>query len=119
MADCVLFEEISAACGRRFGHATLNSSATLNTLSPVMIDRLGPMLTQWSNDPSIAGVVLDAVGDKAFCAGGNLQLLYASMKETPQGQDRNPRWQPATLAEVSESYVQSFLQPPHPLSDLI
>ena len=42
MQDCVLFDEIVTACGRRFGHATLNSAATLNALSLDMIDRLGP-----------------------------------------------------------------------------
>ncbi len=84
--DCVLFGEIVTACGRRFGHATLNSLPTLNALSLAMIDKLGPKLTEWAKDPGIVGVVLDAVGDKAFCAGGDLQLLYASMRETPEGQ---------------------------------
>lgn len=86
MEDCVLFGEFGTACGRRFGHATLNSSATLNALSLDMIKRLGPMLAQWANDAQIAGVVLDAVGDRAFCAGGDLQLLYASMRDTRDGQ---------------------------------
>ncbi|MEJ8814289.1 enoyl-CoA hydratase/isomerase family protein [Variovorax ureilyticus] len=86
MQRSVLFNEISTACGRRFGHATLNSPATLNALSLEMIDRLGPMLSLWADDANIAGVVIDSVGDKAFCAGGDLQLLYASMKETPPGE---------------------------------
>ena len=84
--DSVLFGEIATACGRRFGHATLNSAATLNALSLDMIDRLGPMLARWADDARIAGVVLDAVGDRAFCAGGDLQLLYASMRETKEGE---------------------------------
>lgn len=86
MPDCVLLDEILTACGRRLGHATLNSPATLNALSPEMIDRLGLALTRWANDPVVVGVVIDAVGEKAFCAGGDLQVLYASMKGTPQGQ---------------------------------
>ncbi len=32
--------------------------------------------------------------------------------------DRNPRWKPATLAEVTPIHIQSFIQPPHPLADL-
>ncbi|MDM0112288.1 enoyl-CoA hydratase/isomerase family protein [Variovorax sp. J22R133] len=86
MADCVLFDEISTACGRRFGHATLNSAATLNALSLDMIDRLGPMLATWAKDERVAGVVLDALGEKAFCAGGDLQHLYASMRDTAKGE---------------------------------
>ncbi len=84
--DCVLFEEIGTACGRRFGRATLHAPATLNALSLDMIDRLGPALARWAQDDGIAGVVLDATGDRAFCAGGDLQLLYASMRETPKGE---------------------------------
>ncbi|MCB4365545.1 enoyl-CoA hydratase/isomerase family protein [Hydrogenophaga taeniospiralis] len=79
----VRFEEIPTGCGRRFGRATLSSPGTLNALSLDMIDRLAPQLTQWANDPRIALVVLDAEGDRAFCAGGDLQQLYASMRSTP------------------------------------
>ncbi|RZL92299.1 MAG: enoyl-CoA hydratase/isomerase family protein [Variovorax sp.] len=86
MKDCVLLGDIATAGGRLFGHATLNSAATLNALSLDMIDRLGPMLSEWANDARVAAVVLDAVGDKAFCAGGDLQLLYASMRDTAKGQ---------------------------------
>jgi hypothetical protein len=36
--------------------------------------------------------------------------------------DRNPRWRPATLDEVSPDLIEAHLQPrfdgPHPLSDL-
>lgn len=84
--DVVLFNEIETACGRRFVHATLNSPGTLNALSLDMIELLEPKFEQWAKDPKVIGVVLDAVGDKAFCAGGDLQMLYASMRETPSGQ---------------------------------
>lgn len=81
----VRFEEIPTACGRCFGRATLNSPGTLNALSLDMVDRLAPQLMQWARDPRIALVVLDAEGDRAFCAGGDLQRLYASMRSTPPG----------------------------------
>ena len=82
----VRFEEIPTACGRRCGRATLDAPTSLNALSLDMIDRLAPELTQWAQDPAIALVVLDASGDRAFCAGGDLQRLYASMRSTPPGE---------------------------------
>lgn len=84
--DVVLFSEIDTACGRVFARATLNSPPTLNALSLDMIELLEPKFAQWAKDPRVIGVVLDAVGDKAFCAGGDLQMLYASMRETPEGE---------------------------------
>lgn len=75
MNDCVLLREIPTACGRRFGHATLNVPATLNALSLEMIDRLAPQLDLWLADPEVVGVVLDGAGDRAFCAGGDVRAL--------------------------------------------
>lgn len=72
----VLFDTLRTASGHSFGHATLNAPATLNALSLPMIDLLAPQLAAWAADPAIAGVVLDAVGDRAFCSGGDVIALY-------------------------------------------
>jgi len=88
MTDSVLFEERPAACGRRFGVATLNAPASLNALSLAMVQLLTPMLRDWANDPAVAGVVLQAGGGKAFCAGGDLRELYQSMRR--HGSEPNP-----------------------------
>jgi len=85
MTDAVLFEEMPTASGRRFGVATLNSPATLNALSLAMVQLLTPALRDWAADPAIAGVVLRAEGDKAFCAGGDLRELYQSMLQCGAG----------------------------------
>jgi enoyl-CoA hydratase/carnithine racemase len=92
----VLFSTIGTASGHAFGRATLNAPASLNALSLPMIDRLAPQLEAWANDPAIAGVVLDAAGDKAFCAGGDVVGLYRSIRETAPGQV------PAMAAEFFE-----------------
>lgn len=85
MTDVVLLEEMPAAGGRRFGMATLNLPAALNALSLEMVQLLMPAFRQWATDPSIAGVVLQAAGEKAFCAGGDLRGLYQSMRECGAG----------------------------------
>lgn len=72
----VLFDTLRTASGHSFGRATLNAPATLNALSLPMIDLLAPRLAEWAADPAIAGVVLDAVGDRAFCSGGDVIALH-------------------------------------------
>lgn len=86
MDDCVRFSTIATASGHVFGRATLNAPATLNALSLAMIDRLAPQFEAWAGDPQVAGVMLDASGDKAFCAGGDVVALYRAIRETESGQ---------------------------------
>jgi enoyl-CoA hydratase/carnithine racemase len=79
MSEAVLFEELPAVHGYRIGIATLNVEKTLNALSLEMTDLLTARLTQWAADAGLAMVILQGHGDKAFCAGGDLQQLYRSM----------------------------------------
>lgn len=94
----VLFDERSAANGVRYGIATLNSPQTLNSLSLEMCHLLDAQLIQWERDPEIALVILQGQGEKAFCAGGDLQSLYRSMKEAPRGKP----WENAYAREFFE-----------------
>lgn len=82
----VLFDTISTASGHHFGRATLNAPASLNALSLPMVDLLHPQLQAWAQDTSIAGVLLDAAGDKAFCAGGDVVGLCQAIRALPPGQ---------------------------------
>lgn len=96
MSECVILREIPTACGRRFGHATLNAPGTLNALSLEMIDRLAPQFDAWVADPQIVGIVLDGAGDKAFCAGGDVRALYHAIREArTNGSHETPAVVPA------------------------
>jgi enoyl-CoA hydratase/carnithine racemase len=75
----VLFGTLTADNGRRIGMITLNAEKTLNALSLEMIDLITAQLEAWATDEGLAMVLLQAAGDKAFCAGGDLQNLYQSM----------------------------------------
>src|SRR3954452_13846225 len=86
MEDPILFDTIRTASGHTFGRATLNNPAVLNALSLPMIDLLDPQLAAWADDPQIAGVVLDAVGDRAFCAGGDVVAVYRAIRAAGPGQ---------------------------------
>lgn len=72
----MLFDTLSTPSGLRWGIATLNVPAALNALSPAMVEALASQLAHWATDPTVAGVWLQASGDKAFCAGGDLRQIY-------------------------------------------
>ena len=86
MTDPVVFRTVESGNGKQVGVVTLNVPKTLNSLSLAMIDLLDAQLRAWQSDDAIAMVVLDAEGDKAFCAGGDIVKLYQSMTETPDGE---------------------------------
>ncbi|MFC3853196.1 enoyl-CoA hydratase/isomerase family protein [Salinispirillum marinum] len=77
--DVVVMQEIPLSNGYCLGHATLNHEASLNALSGDMIERLLPQLIEWEANPQIAAVWLDGMGERAFCAGGNVVQVYHDM----------------------------------------
>ena len=81
----VLFEERASGAGKRIGVATLNSEKTLNALTFDMVKLLITQLQQWQTDNAIACVVIQGVGPKALCAGGDVQQLYRSAVAQPGG----------------------------------
>lgn len=80
----VLFEELPAA-DRILVRVTLNVPATLNSLTLEMVDQLQAKLDIWRDDESIAAIFVEGSGEKAFCAGGDVQALYKSALTTPGG----------------------------------
>ncbi len=79
MLSPVFFEKIDFHGGYKIALATLNVEKSLNSLSLEMIDLLYGKLIEWQKDETIALVFLQAAGDKAFCAGGDIRKLYDSM----------------------------------------
>lgn len=75
---CLLVEELPTSNGKRIGQLTLNSPATLNSLSLEMIDLMLAQLRDWQNDQHLVCVLIVGSGEKAFCAGGDVQALYRS-----------------------------------------
>ncbi|MGE4368283.1 MAG: enoyl-CoA hydratase/isomerase family protein [Burkholderiaceae bacterium] len=89
MNSPVLFQELATASPLKIGVATLNSPKTLNGLSLEMCRLLSDQFARWAADDSIAAVVLQGAGDKAFSAGGDLHGLYKSMQDNAGGQPWN------------------------------
>ncbi|HYD65084.1 enoyl-CoA hydratase/isomerase family protein [Azospirillum sp.] len=67
----VLFEPRGGA-----GVITLNRPKALNALTLDQIRQIDPALQRWAADPSVATVVIEGAGEKAFCAGGDIRALY-------------------------------------------
>lgn len=80
----IRFAELVAGASR-LARVTLDVPATLNSLTLDMVDQLQARLDQWRNEPGIAAIFLEGAGEKAFCAGGDVQALYDSVTATPGG----------------------------------
>lgn len=60
----------------RAGRITLNRPDSLNALTLDMVRAIDAALDTFEHDPQVAHVVLDAVGERAFCAGGDIRAIY-------------------------------------------
>ena len=85
MSAPVLFEARESNNGKVIAIATLNEEKTLNSLSIEMVDLLYSQLLAWQEDERVVCVVLQGAGEKAFCAGGDVQKLHESAVKTPGG----------------------------------
>ncbi|MEL6548640.1 MAG: enoyl-CoA hydratase/isomerase family protein [Pseudomonadota bacterium] len=62
----------------RAGWITLNRPAALNALTHAMCLEIEEAITAWAGDDGVGHIVIDASGDKAFCAGGDIAEMYAT-----------------------------------------
>jgi enoyl-CoA hydratase/carnithine racemase len=85
MTQPVLFQRLPSQHGADIGLVTLNSEKSLNSLTLDMVDLMLNQLLLWQQDDSIAAVFIQGAGEKAFCAGGDVQALYRSAVEQPGG----------------------------------
>ena len=74
-ADDILFERRGG-----LGLVRLNRPQALNALTLEMSRRLDAALKEWAHNPDVALVAIRGVGERAFCAGGDVRALY---KEGP------------------------------------
>ncbi len=60
----------------RAGRITLTRPKALNAVTYEMCQAIEAALDAWRDDDEVALVIIDAEGDKAFSAGGDIQKLY-------------------------------------------
>jgi len=68
----------------RVGRLRLNRPEALNALTHEMILAMEKALIAWRTDSNIDAIVVCATGDRAFCAGGDIQALYKSGLKSPE-----------------------------------
>ena len=70
--------ELTIRTRGRIGHITLTRVKALNALSYDMCMAVERALDAWRDDASVGLIVIDAEGEKAFCAGGDIAEMYAT-----------------------------------------
>ena len=71
-------EDILIRTEGRAGRITLNRPGALNALTWEMCGRIEAALADWAEDDALALLLIDAAGEKAFCAGGDIAEMYAT-----------------------------------------
>jgi enoyl-CoA hydratase len=62
------------------GHVTLNRPKALNALTHQMCLDLELAMIDWAADDTVGLLLIDALGEKAFCAGGDIVSIYNAGK---------------------------------------
>ncbi len=69
-------DEIHIRKEGRAGRITLDRPKALNALTWGMCRAIEKALDGWANDASVDLIIIDGAGDRAFCAGGDIQEMY-------------------------------------------
>lgn len=72
MSDDEIQFEVAGGVGR----IVLNRPKAFNALTLDQIRAMEPALDAWAKDDSVQVVIIEGAGDKAFCAGGDIRVLY-------------------------------------------
>jgi len=72
--------DVSIRVEGHVGRITLTRPKALNAVNQVIVDGMYAALKRWESDPEIALVLVDAEGEKAFSAGGDLASIYSAAK---------------------------------------
>lgn len=73
----------------RVGRVTLTRPKALNAVTWEMVEALSEALPRFAADDEIAMLVIDAEGDRAFCAGGDIAGIYQSLVDGEYGKVRD------------------------------
>jgi len=77
------YETILYEARQRIGYVTLNRPKVLNAQSPEMFEELARVFGEIKRDPQVGAVILTGAGDRAFCAGADINFLKQLAQTTP------------------------------------
>ncbi|MEN3381554.1 MAG: enoyl-CoA hydratase [Hyphomicrobiales bacterium] len=69
MSNAVIMTEVTGGIGT----VTLNKPWKLNAWDTPMRAEIGAVLNDWNRDPAVKAVIMTGAGDRAFCAGQDLE----------------------------------------------
>jgi enoyl-CoA hydratase len=72
MSETEVICEKAGCCGL----ITLSRPEALNALTLNMVQEIAGALDRWEHDPAVTRIIIRGAGDKAFCAGGDIRILY-------------------------------------------
>jgi enoyl-CoA hydratase len=81
----------------------------LNALTIPIIREMDRMLRQWETDPSVKAVLIEGVGEKVFCAGGDIRVLSDAAKSGDYEIIRRFFWSEYTLNRLIKKYRKPYL----------
>ncbi|ORY71951.1 enoyl-CoA hydratase/isomerase [Pseudomassariella vexata] len=87
----------------------LNRPQKLNSLNASMIRKIVPRLVEWEKSDMANVVVMKGVGDKAFCAGGDVMALALQNREGPEGQQKSADY--FALEYKLNHYIATYKKP--------
>ena len=92
----------------RAGRITLDRPKALNALTYAQIMAIAEAIEHWRDDDEVHLLVLDSVGDRAFCAGGDIVGIYESRTDGPDYADQFWRDEYKLNADIA-SYPKPFV----------
>lgn len=70
------------------GRLTLDRPNKLNALTLTMFRRMRAALLRWETDPRIERILIDANGERGFCAGGDIGVVHDSARDRTGAAER-------------------------------
>ncbi|CUW40430.1 3-hydroxyisobutyryl-CoA hydrolase, mitochondrial [Magnetospirillum sp. XM-1] len=73
----------------RLGRILLNRPKVLNALSAAQYHDITRSLSGWEDDPDVSVVLIEGEGERAFCAGGDIRMVWDAAKRGDHGFNRD------------------------------
>ncbi|MBL6824164.1 MAG: enoyl-CoA hydratase/isomerase family protein [Luminiphilus sp.] len=109
----VIFFEHPSSDGSVVAEARLNIPSTLNALTLDAVEAMTPKMTDWAERDEVVAVIVTGEGDKAFCAGGDVQALYhAATENLAAGRTVNDYPERFFAAEYRLDYIMHCYEKP-------
>jgi enoyl-CoA hydratase len=76
-----VLDDIQFTAGNGLAHILLNRPKALNALTLDKVRAMDPALRAWDADAAVHCVFVEGAGEKAFCAGGDIRVLWQANKD--------------------------------------